>query len=57
MQTILAYGYAWRWNESLTVNVNDGYSDVYCYTLGETGRQNFVNSIPEVWEYLREMGI
>ncbi len=54
MQTIIAYGRTWVWNESLTVNVWEHNDCVYCYTLGEPTRRAFVESIPDILEYWEE---
>lgn len=54
MQTIIAYGRTWEWNESLTVNVWEHDDNVYCYTLPEATRRAFVESIPDILEYWEE---
>lgn len=54
MQTIIAYGRTWEWNESLTVNVYEHKVNTYCYTLGESSRRAFVESIADILEYWGE---
>lgn len=57
MQSRLAFGYIWRWNESLTVNVFDGYNEIYCYTLSEPTIEAFRKSIRETLEFVKESEI
>lgn len=55
--TILKHGFIWNWNGSLTVNVSDGFNDVYCYTLSDPTFPEFQNSIDEVLEFVKESAI
>lgn len=55
METVDAFGYLWRWNGSLTVNVFDGDGEIFCYTLSEPSILEYLASIPEMFPSVIEI--